>query len=107
MIVHLGDCRVLHLSDEGNGAWGAMADADQLKIQTVLGAVAVLFEEKQATILTDGHSFALRRGASAGHRPVTSRALLSTESIASTPALRRRSRAARSAGTSRAATCTA
>lgn len=45
VIVHLRDCGVLHLSDEGNGACGAMHDADQLKIQTVLGAVAGLFEE--------------------------------------------------------------
>ncbi|MEU2491057.1 MBL fold metallo-hydrolase [Streptomyces sp. NPDC007883] len=62
VIVHLSDCGVLHLSDEGNGAWGAMADADQLKIQTVLGAVATLFEEEQATVLTDGHTFTVRRG---------------------------------------------
>ncbi|MFI1470543.1 hypothetical protein [Streptomyces wuyuanensis] len=39
-----------------------MADADQLKIQTVLGAVATLFEEKKASILTDGHTFTVRRG---------------------------------------------
>ncbi|MFE0578471.1 MBL fold metallo-hydrolase [Streptomyces sp. NPDC058874] len=65
VIVHLRDCGVLHLSDEGNGACGAMYDADQLKIQSVLGAVAGLFEEGEATILTDGHSFALRRGAEA------------------------------------------
>ncbi|MEU7729112.1 MBL fold metallo-hydrolase [Streptomyces sp. NPDC040724] len=63
VIVHLGDCGVLHLSDEGNGACGAMADADQLKIQTVLGAVARLFEEGEASLLTDGHTFAVRRGA--------------------------------------------
>ncbi|MFD5426446.1 MBL fold metallo-hydrolase [Streptomyces sp. NPDC127084] len=62
VIVHLSDCGVLHLSDEGNGACGAMADADQLKIQTVLGAVAVLFEEKEALHLTDGHTFAVRHG---------------------------------------------
>ncbi|WP_328738391.1 MBL fold metallo-hydrolase [Streptomyces erythrochromogenes] len=65
VIVHLGDCGVLHLSDEGNGACGAMYDADQLKIQTVLGAVAGLFEEGEAATLTDGHTFALRRGAEA------------------------------------------
>ncbi|THA87028.1 MBL fold metallo-hydrolase [Streptomyces sp. A0592] len=65
VIVHLRDCGVLHLSDEGNGACGAMYDADQLKIQTVLGAVAGLFEEGEAAILTDGHTFALRRGAEA------------------------------------------
>ncbi|MFE7135536.1 MBL fold metallo-hydrolase [Streptomyces sp. NPDC057638] len=65
VIVHLRDSGVLHLSDEGNGACGAMADADQLKIQTVLGAVAHLFEAGEAAILTDGHTFALRRGAEA------------------------------------------
>ncbi|MFJ6780568.1 MBL fold metallo-hydrolase [Streptomyces yangpuensis] len=65
VIVHLRDCGVLHLSDEGNGACGAMADADQLKIQTVLGAVAGLFEQEEAAILTDGHTFAVRRGADA------------------------------------------
>ncbi|MFF1778721.1 MBL fold metallo-hydrolase [Streptomyces virginiae] len=63
VIVHLRGPGVLHLSDEGNGPCGAMADADQLKIQTVLGAVALLFEEGQAALLTDGHTFALRRGA--------------------------------------------
>ncbi|KIF06640.1 hypothetical protein PL81_06425 [Streptomyces sp. RSD-27] len=62
VIVHLRDCGVLHLSDEGNGACGAMADADQLKIQTVLGAVARLFEEGGAALMTDGHTFAVRRG---------------------------------------------
>ncbi|MEV6580620.1 MBL fold metallo-hydrolase [Streptomyces sp. NPDC051582] len=63
VIVHLRDCGVLHLSDEGNGACGAMADADQVKIQTTLGAVALLFEEGEAALLTDGHTFAVRRGA--------------------------------------------
>ncbi|MER6320348.1 MBL fold metallo-hydrolase [Streptomyces sp. NPDC001581] len=63
VIVHLRDCGVLHLSDEGNGPCGAMADADQLKLQTVLGSVALLFEEGEAAVLTDGHTFALRRGA--------------------------------------------
>ncbi|MFE3761301.1 MBL fold metallo-hydrolase [Streptomyces sp. NPDC059104] len=63
VIVHLRDCGVLHLSDEGNGPCGAMADADQLKIQTVLGAVALLFEEGRAAVLTDGHTFTVRRGA--------------------------------------------
>ncbi|MEU6300269.1 MBL fold metallo-hydrolase [Streptomyces erythrochromogenes] len=65
VIVHLRDCGVLHLSDEGNGACGAMYDADQLKIQTVLGAVAGLFEEGETAVLTDGHTFALRRGTEA------------------------------------------
>ncbi|WP_326593222.1 hypothetical protein [Streptomyces sp. NBC_01294] len=63
VIVHLSDCGILHLSDEGNGPCGAMAGADQLKIQTVLGAVALLFEEGGAALLTDGHTFAVRRGA--------------------------------------------
>ncbi|WP_314247428.1 hypothetical protein [Streptomyces sp. DSM 40907] len=62
VIVHLRDCGVLHLSDEGNGPCGAMVDADQLKIQTVLGAVAGLFEQEEAEVLTDGHTFAVRRG---------------------------------------------
>ncbi|QES52790.1 MBL fold metallo-hydrolase [Streptomyces venezuelae] len=65
VIVHLRDPGVLHLSDEGNGPCGAMADADQLKIQTTLGAVARLFEEGEAALLTDGHTFAVRRGAEA------------------------------------------
>ncbi|CAM5295519.1 hypothetical protein SAVIM338S_00371 [Streptomyces avidinii] len=65
VIVHLRDCGVLHLSDEGNGPCGAMADADQLKIQTVLGAVALLFEAGEAELLTDGHTFAVRSGAEA------------------------------------------
>ncbi|MFF4746161.1 hypothetical protein ACGF3K_29375 [Streptomyces sp. NPDC047980] len=60
--MHLSDCGVLHLSDEGNGAWVATADADQLKIQTVLGAIATLFEEEEATVLTDGHTFTVCRG---------------------------------------------
>ncbi|MGW5343462.1 MBL fold metallo-hydrolase [Streptomyces sp. NPDC004050] len=63
VIVYLSDCGVLHLSDEGNGACGAMVDADQLKIQTVLGSVAHLFEEGEAAFLTDGHTFTVRRGA--------------------------------------------
>ncbi|WP_407837174.1 MBL fold metallo-hydrolase [Streptomyces sp. DSM 116496] len=65
VIVHLRDPGVLHLSDEGNGPCGAMADADQLKIQTVLGSAAVLFEAGEAGLLTDGHTFAVRRGAEA------------------------------------------
>ena len=56
---------LLHLADEPNGPCGAMADADQLKIQTTLGAAATLFEESEAAILTDGHTFAVRRGAEA------------------------------------------
>ncbi|MGW6690902.1 MBL fold metallo-hydrolase [Streptomyces sp. NPDC054961] len=66
VIVHLRECGVVHLSDEGNGPCGPMADADQLKIQTVLGAVALLFEEGEASLLTDGHTFAVRGAAEAG-----------------------------------------
>jgi glyoxylase-like metal-dependent hydrolase (beta-lactamase superfamily II) len=65
VIVHLRDSGVLHLSDEGNGPCGAMADADQLKIQNALAAAATLFEEGEAKILTDGHTFEVRRGAEA------------------------------------------
>ena len=64
-IVHLRDSGLVHLADEGNGPCGVMQDADQLKLQTVLGAVAALFENGQATVLTDGHTFAVRRGAEA------------------------------------------
>ena len=38
VVVHLRDSGILHLSDEANGPCGAMADADQLKIQTTIGA---------------------------------------------------------------------
>jgi glyoxylase-like metal-dependent hydrolase (beta-lactamase superfamily II) len=62
VIVALRDNGVVHLADEGNGPCGVMADADQLKIQTVLGAVATLFDEGEAAVLTDGHTFVLRRG---------------------------------------------
>ncbi|MET9692594.1 MBL fold metallo-hydrolase [Streptomyces sp. NPDC006514] len=62
VIVHLSDCGVLHLSDEANGACGAMADADQLKLQTVLGAASLLFQEGNSAVLTDGHTFAVRHG---------------------------------------------
>ncbi|WP_327254998.1 MBL fold metallo-hydrolase [Streptomyces sp. NBC_01244] len=65
VIVHLRDAGVLHLSDEGNGPCGAMADADQLKIQTVLASAALLFERGEAELLTDGHTFAVRRRAEA------------------------------------------
>ncbi|MCX4781123.1 MBL fold metallo-hydrolase [Streptomyces sp. NBC_01264] len=65
VIVHLRDPGVLHLSDEGNGPCGPMADADQLKIQSVLGAAALLLEEGEVVFLTDGHTFAVRRGAEA------------------------------------------
>ncbi|MFJ3878884.1 MBL fold metallo-hydrolase [Streptomyces sp. NPDC090077] len=62
VIVHLRDSGVLHLSDEANGPCGPMPDADQLKIQSALGSAARLLEEGAAAVLTDGHTFALRRG---------------------------------------------
>ncbi len=65
VIVHLRDSGVIHLSDEGNGPCGVMHDADQLKLQTVLGAVATLFGQGLAETLTDGHTFTVRRGAEA------------------------------------------
>lgn len=65
VVVHLRDNGVLHLGDEGNGACGVMQDADQLKIQTTLGAVATMIDEGQVTILTDGHTFAVRDAAQA------------------------------------------
>ncbi len=61
VIVHLRDNGVLHLSDEDNGPCAVMADSDQLKIQTTLSAALTLFQEGEATILTDGHTFKLRR----------------------------------------------
>ncbi|TCK27564.1 MBL fold metallo-hydrolase [Pseudonocardia endophytica] len=61
VIVRLRDNGVLHLADEANGPCGAMPDSDQLKIQTTLGAAATMLEEGEATILTDGHTFTVRR----------------------------------------------
>jgi len=65
VIVHLRDNDIVHLADEGNGPCGVMHDADQLKLQTVLAAVATLFGQGLAGTLTDGHTFAVRRGADA------------------------------------------
>ncbi|MDT7554557.1 MAG: hypothetical protein QOI16_3093 [Pseudonocardiales bacterium] len=65
VIVALRDSGVVHLADEGNGPCGVMHDADQLKLQTVLAATATLFEHGDATILTDGHTFTVRREAEA------------------------------------------
>ena len=65
VIVHLRDSDIVHLADEGNGPCGVMHDADQLKLQTVLAAVATLFGQGLAGTLTDGHTFAVRRGADA------------------------------------------
>ncbi len=60
VVVHLRDNGVLHLSDEGNGPCGVMADVDQLKIQTTLAAAAAMVEEGEVRLLTDGHTFAVR-----------------------------------------------
>lgn len=65
VIVHLRDSGIVHLADEGNGPCGVMHDADQLKLQTVLAAVAGAFESGAAETLTDGHTFTVRRGAEA------------------------------------------
>ena len=61
VIVHLRDSKVVHLADEANGPCGPMPDADQFKIQNTLGAVATLFEQGEADVLTDGHTFSVRR----------------------------------------------
>ena len=65
VIVHLRDSAIIHLSDEGNGPCGVMHDADQLKLQTILGAVATLFDQGLVGTLSDGHTFAVRHGAEA------------------------------------------
>jgi glyoxylase-like metal-dependent hydrolase (beta-lactamase superfamily II) len=65
VIVHLRDSGVVHLADEANGPCGAMPDADQFRIQATLEAVAALFEQGEATVLTDGHTPAVRRAADA------------------------------------------
>lgn len=65
VIVALRDSGIIHLADEGNGPCGVMHDADQLKLQTVLGIVATLFDQGLAHTLTDGHTFAVRRNAEA------------------------------------------
>ncbi|MTD15997.1 MBL fold metallo-hydrolase [Nakamurella sp. YIM 132087] len=60
VIVRLADIGLLHLSDEGNGPCGIMADADQLKLQTCLGAVLTMAREGCIGTLTDGHTFTTR-----------------------------------------------
>ena len=65
VVVYLRDSKILHLADEGNGPCGVMHDADQLKLQTVLGIAAGLFDEGHAEVLTDGHTFGVLRGAEA------------------------------------------
>ena len=56
VIVHLRDSAVIHLSDEGNGPCGVTHDCDQLKLQTVLAAVATLFDQGLVTMMSDGHT---------------------------------------------------
>ncbi len=65
VIVHLRDSKVVHLGDDGNGPCGPMPDADQFKIQNILGAVAALFDQGEADVLTDGHTFTVRSKAEA------------------------------------------
>lgn len=62
VVVHLPDSGVVHIGDEGNGACGAMRDADQLKLQHVLGAAQAALTSGGITVLTDGHSTTVRRG---------------------------------------------
>lgn len=65
VIVHLRDVdggALVHLGDEANGACGVMQDADQLKLQSVFGAVAAAAEEGVVTTLTEGHETRVRRG---------------------------------------------
>ena len=61
VIVQLRDSRVVHVADEVNGPCGAMPDADQSKIRATVEAVATLFEQGGADVLTDGHTFEVRR----------------------------------------------
>jgi hypothetical protein len=64
-VVHLRDSKVLHLADEGNGPCAIMHDADQLKLQTVLGIAAGMVDEGHVEVLTDGHTFGVWRGSGA------------------------------------------
>lgn len=65
VVVHLRDAGLVHLGDEANGGCGAMPDADQLKLQTVLGAVATAVGEGAVTTVTQAHDATVRRGADA------------------------------------------
>lgn len=69
VVVHLRDCAdgggLVHLGDEANGGCGAMPDADQLKLHTVLGAVASAVAEGGVTTVTQAHDATVRRGAEA------------------------------------------
>ncbi|GAA4805031.1 hypothetical protein GCM10023200_48020 [Actinomycetospora chlora] len=65
VVVHLAETGLLHLGDEPNGGCGAMPDADQLKLATVLGAVATAAAEGAVTTVTQAHDATVRRGADA------------------------------------------
>lgn len=56
VIVHLKDANLIHMGDESIGGFGSMQDADQLKIQSVLGAVGTGLAEGAITTITEGHS---------------------------------------------------
>ena len=58
---HLRDSRLLHLGDEDNGALGSMPDADQVKMETILGLAASLADAGLVETITDGHG-SVRRG---------------------------------------------
>lgn len=65
VVVHLADTGLVHLGDEANGGCGAMPDADQLKLHTVLGAVATAAADGAVTTVTQAHDATVRRGADA------------------------------------------
>jgi glyoxylase-like metal-dependent hydrolase (beta-lactamase superfamily II) len=62
VVVHLRDTGLVHLGDEANGGCGAMPDADQLKLHTVLGAVATAVAEGAVSTVTQAHDATVRRG---------------------------------------------
>ncbi|MEJ2865464.1 MBL fold metallo-hydrolase [Actinomycetospora flava] len=62
VVVHLRDSALVHLGDEANGGCGAMPDADQLKLHSVLGAVATAVGEGAVTTVTQAHDATVRRG---------------------------------------------
>jgi hypothetical protein len=65
VVVHLRDVGLVHLGDEANGGCGAMPDADQLKLHTVLGAVATAVAEGAVSTVTQAHDATVRRGSDA------------------------------------------
>ena len=62
VVVYLRESRLFHLGDEDNGACGSMADADQVKLQAVLGLAASLIDSGHVETVTDGHGSVHRDG---------------------------------------------